>query len=385
MWRRLKFTHKVTVRNLFRYKKRFFMTVIGIAGCTAMLVAGFGLRDSIRDIVNIQFTQLQNYDLTLTLKHQGDDTADRRIAAVLSDKSLVRDFLAVHLESGVGVVPGRETDLNILVASDPEKLQSFYTFRVRTTGQPVPFTDEGAILTEKAAKVLGAEPGDVLQLRNQDNQEAGIPITGVCENYVHGYIYIPRSLYERAFGEQCSFDTVLAKTSASDEAARDALAARLLSSSSATGVSFSTATIEAFNDMLGSVDYLVIVLIVAAAVLAFVVLYNLTNINICERQKEIATLKVLGFYRREVSDYVFRENILLSLIGTAAGLFAGVFFHQFVVQTAEVDAVMFGRTVSPISYVYAAVLSMVFTLLVSLFMRKKLHCIDMVESLKAPE
>ena len=137
--------------------------------------------------------------------------------------------------------------------------------------------------------------------------------------------------------------------------------------------------------MLGSVDYIVIVLIVAAAVLAFVVLYNLTNINICERQKEIATLKVLGFYRREVSDYVFRENILLSLIGTAAGLFVGVFFHQFVVQTAEVDAVMFGRTIAPMSYVYAAVLSMVFTLLVSLFMRKKLHCIDMVESLKAPE
>ena len=385
LWRRLKFTHKVTVRNLFRYKKRFFMTVIGIAGCTAMLVAGFGLRDSIRDIVNIQFTQLQNYDLTLTMKHQGDDTADRRIAAVLSDKSLVSDFLAVHLESGVGFVPGRETDLNILVASDPEKLQSFYTFRVRTTGEPVPFTDEGAILTEKAAKVLGVEPGDVLQLRNQDDQEAGIPITGVCENYVHGYIYIPQSLYERAFGEQCSFDTVLAKTGASDEAARDALAARLLSSSNATGVSFSTATIEAFNDMLGSVDYIVIVLIVAAAVLAFVVLYNLTNINICERQKEIATLKVLGFYRREVSDYVFRENILLSLIGTAAGLFVGVFFHQFVVQTAEVDAVMFGRTIAPMSYVYAAVLSMVFTLLVSLFMRKKLHRIDMVESLKAPE
>ena len=385
LWRRLKFTHKVTVRNLFRYKKRFFMTVIGIAGCTAMLVAGFGLRDSIRDIVNIQFTQLQNYDLTLTMKHQGDDTADRRIAAVLSDNSLVSDFLAVHLESGVGFVPGRETDLNILVASDPEKLQSFYTFRVRTTGEPVPFTDEGAILTEKAAKVLGVEPGDVLQLRNQDDQEAGIPITGVCENYVHGYIYIPRSLYERAFGEQCSFDTVLAKTGASDEAARDALAARLLSSSNATGVSFSTATIEAFNDMLGSVDYIVIVLIVAAAVLAFVVLYNLTNINICERQKEIATLKVLGFYRREVSDYVFRENILLSLIGTAAGLFVGVFFHQFVVQTAEVDAVMFGRTIAPMSYVYAAVLSMVFTLLVSLFMRKKLHRIDMVESLKAPE
>ena len=385
LWRRMKFTHKVTARNLFRYKKRFFMTVIGIAGCTALLVAGFGLRDSIGDIVQVQFTQLQNYNLTLTMKHEGDETADRRIRRILLDESQVTDYLTVHMESGEGVGPTRDTALNIVVPSDAGRLAAFHTFRDRISQQPVPFTEEGAILTEKAAMVLDLEAGDTLTLRNQDEEVAEIPIAGICENYVQGYVFLSEALYEQAFGEACSFDTVFAKAIESSQADRDALASALLESSNATGVSFSTTTIETFDDMLSSIDYIIILLIVAAAALAFVVLYNLTNINICERQKEIATLKVLGFYRREVSNYVFRETMLLSLIGTAVGLAIGVVFHQFVVQTAEVDAVMFGRTVSAMSYVYSAVLSMVFTLLVSLFMQKKLRSIDMVESLKAPE
>ncbi|MBQ4577963.1 MAG: ABC transporter permease [Clostridia bacterium] len=385
IWRRMKFTHKVTARNLFRYKKRFFMTVVGIAGCTALLVAGFGLRDSIGDIVQMQFTQLQNYDMTLTLKHEGDDAGDRKIAALLQDPALVTEYTLVHRESGEGFIPGRDTDLSIVVPLDMEAFASYHTFRDRTTGAPVAFTPEGAILTEKAAKVLGVEAGGTLSLRNQDEREATVPVTGICENYVQGYVFLPQAVYEEAFGEECVFDTVLAKTLCADQKARDGLATALLESSNAAGVGFSTTTIETFADMLASIDYIVILLIVAAAALAFVVLYNLTNINICERQKEIATLKVLGFFKGEVSGYIFRETVLLSLIGTAVGLAIGVVFHQFVVQTAEVDAVMFGRVVKPMSYVYSAALSMVFTLLVSLVMQGKLRKIDMVESLKAPE
>ena len=210
-------------------------------------------------------------------------------------------------------------------------------------------------------------------------------MTGICENYVQGYVFLPREMYEQAFGEECEFDTVLAKTLCADQRDRDDLATALLESPNSAGVSFSTTTIETFADMLASVDYIIILLIIAAAALAFVVLYNLTNINICERQKEIATLKVLGFFKGEVSGYIFRETVLLSLIGTAAGLAIGAGFHQFVVQTAEVDAVMFGRIVKPMSYGYSFALSMVFTLLVSLVMQRKLRKIDMVESLKAPE
>jgi putative ABC transport system permease protein len=385
LWQRMKFTHKVTARNLFRYKKRFFMTVIGIAGCTALLLTGFGLRDSISDIAGIQFTQLQNYDMTLTLKHEGDHTADRKLAAVLNDQSRVVDTLPVHKETGKGVAPHHITDLTILVPSDSSRLTDYHTLRIREDHQPVPFTETGAVLTEKAAKMLGVQAGGTLTLRSQDDMEAVIPVSGICENYVLGYVFLPESLYLQAFGQQPVFDTLLVKTVEMDPAARDAFAAQLLDSSNATGVSFSATTIDTFSDMLSSIDYIVILLIVAAAALAFVVLYNLTNINICERQKEIATLKVLGFFRREVSGYVFRETVLLSLIGTAVGLAGGVFFHRFVVQTAETDAAMFGRSIYPMSFVYAAALSLLFTLLVSLFLKRKLHQIDMVESLKAPE
>lgn len=385
LWSRMTFTHKVTARNLFRYKKRFFMTVIGIAGCTALLVAGFGLRDSISDIAGIQFTQLQNYDMTLRLKHEGDQHLDRRIASILSEDSTVLDTLAVHRETGEGRSPGHTTDLSILVPSDSSRFTGYHTLRTRSGHEEVPFTETGAVLTEKAADMLGVEPGGALTLRSQDDEEAVIPISGVCENYVQGYVFLSAALYEQAFGEALVFDTLLVKTAELDAAARDDLAAALLESSNVTGVSFSADTIETFGDMLSSIDYIVILLIVAAAALAFIVLYNLTNINICERQKEIATLKVLGFYRREVSGYVFRETAILSLIGTAMGLVFGAFFHQFVVQTAETDAAMFGRTVYPMSYVYAAALSLFFTLLVSLALKGKLRQIDMVESLKAPE
>ncbi len=385
LWRRLKFTHKVTVRNLFRYKKRLIMTVIGIAGCTALLVAGFGLRDSIGDIAGIQFTQLQNYDMTLNLKTEGDELADRRIAQVLSDGSLVTDHLPVHMETGKGVSDDHITDLYILVPSDTAAFPEYHVLRERVSHAPVSFTEEGAVLTEKAAKMLGVRPGDSLTLRSQDDAQASIPITGVCENYVQGYVFLPESLYASAFGARCTFDTLLVKTVPMDAAQRSDLAERLLDSSHVTGVSFSATTIETFDDMLSSIDYIVILLIVAAAALAFVVLYNLTNINICERQKEIATLKVLGFYQGEVSGYVFRETAILSLIGTALGLAFGMVFHQFVVQTAETDAAMFGRIIYPPSYVYSAALSLLFTLLVSFALRRKLQVIDMVESLKAPE
>ena len=385
LWTRMRFTHKVTARNLFRYKKRFFMTVIGVAGCTALLLTGFGLRDSIRDIVAVQFGELQNYHMTLTLRHDGDDRADRRVRAVLTDPARVTDYLAVHAETGTGSCDGRETDLHIVVPSDDSRLTDFVVFRDRKTGETVPFSREGAVLTEKAAALLGVRPGGTLLLKIQDGSEARIPVAGICENYVYGYLYLPRDLWREAFGTDGGFTTVLAKTVDPDQAARDAIASELLTSSNALGVTFTTTVIDTFTDMLSRIDYIVMVLIISAAALAFVVLYNLTNINICEREKELATIKVLGFFPREVSAYVFREALLLSLIGTAAGLIGGIFLHRFVVQTAEVDAVMFGRTIKPLSYLISAAMTMLFTLLVDLVMERRLRKIDMVESLKAPE
>ena len=254
----MKFTHKVTARNLFRYKKRFFMTVIGIAGCTSLLVAGFGLRDSISDIVNIQFTQLQNYNMTLSLDHVGDDTADRHIAAILQDESRITDYLTVHLETGEGFTAVRDTDLQLIVTDDPARFTAFHTFRDRISGEILPFTGTGAILTEKAAHVLGLAAGDTLPLRNQDEEESTVPIAAVCENYVQGYVFLSADLYEQAFGKEYEPDTVFAKTVTADRQSRDALASDLLESDNATGVSFSSSTIETFDDMLSSIDYIVI-------------------------------------------------------------------------------------------------------------------------------
>lgn len=385
LWKRMKFSHKVTARNLFRYKKRFFMTLIGITGCTALLLTGFGLRDSIRDIVDLQFGQLMEYNLTVQLKHEGDEVSDRRIAAILADESRIEDYLPVHSETGLGIREGVEVDLHIVVPSDDEALSDFVLFRDRKTHAPIAFSKDGAILSEKAAKRLGVKAGDTFTLQNQEEDQAKIRVAGVCENYVYGYAYLPHEVYEAAFGQPCAYDTLYVKAHTPDAAARDALASQLLSSSNATGVSFSDAVRESFSDMLRSIDSIVMVLIISAAALAFVVLYNLTNINICERQKELATIKVLGFHPKEVSAYVYRETVCLSLMGTVLGLFFGIFLHRFVVQTAEVDAVMFGREISPLSFLFSAVMTLLFTLLVNLAMARKLRRIDMVESLKAPE
>jgi putative ABC transport system permease protein len=210
-------------------------------------------------------------------------------------------------------------------------------------------------------------------------------VAGIIENYVYGYLYLPNEVYERAFGEPCEYTTLLCKANDPDQQTRDAISTALLSSPNALSAQFSTTVIETFSDMLQSIDYIVVVLIISAGALAFVVLYNLTNINITERQKELATIKVLGFFAPEVNAYVYRETLILSLIGTAAGLFGGIFLHAFVVRTAEVDAVMFGRTIKTMSFVWSAVMTMIFTALVSLAMSVKLRRIDMVESLKAPE
>lgn len=385
LWKRIRFSHKVTARNLFRYKKRFFMTVLGITGCTALLLTGFGLRDSISDIVGLQFGELMEYNLTVHLKHPEDVSDDRRLAAVLADDSCIDAFLPVHSETGLGLKNGTEVDLNIVVPSDDTALSDFVLFRQRKTHAPVAFSQEGAIISEKAALLLGVQVGDTVTLQNQEEQQAEIPIAGICENYVYGYLYLPHTLYEAAFGQSCAYDTLYVKAQTADGDARDTLAERLLASGSVTGVSFSDSVQESFSDMLKSIDAIVVLLIVAAAALAFVVLYNLTNINICEREKELATIKVLGFHPGEVSAYIYRETVCLSLMGTALGLFFGIFFHRFVVQTAEVDAVMFGREIAPLSFVFSAALTLLFTLLVNLVMARKLRRIDMVESLKAPE
>lgn len=385
LWSRLKFTHKVTARNLIRYKKRFFMTVIGISGCTALLVTGFGVKDSVSHIVSLQYEELNQYELMVVLKDE-DALRQEKLRAILEDKTLIESALPVLQDEGKLVPkPGDPKDnVTIFVPQDVSALPDYFLFRHRTDDRPVLYDENAVIITEKLSERHGLKPGDSITVRNQDEKEASFTITDVCENYVGHTLYISPAAYEAAFGAPAQVNMLLCKLPET-ELDQKSLSTDLLECEDVAALRFTTELSESFGNSIKSIDSIIVVLIVSAGALAFVVLYNLTNINISERVKEIATIKVLGFYDAEVSAYIYRENTVLTIIGDAVGLVLGVFLHQFVIRTAEIDLVMFGRTVYPLSYVWSALLTILFSVLVNLVMHRKLKKISMVESMKAPE
>lgn len=387
IWKRMKFTHKVTARNLIRYKKRFFMTVIGIAGCTALLVTGFGLRDSIGDIINKQFNEIFKYNLIVSIKNENSLEKSENLYNIISNKDDISTYTTIHQENAKATGSKNKTKIDTTITSikDESQLKDFITLQDRKTKKPVEFNEDTVIITEKLAEKLELGVGDEITLEISDNRKANFTIAGITENYVSGYVYIPDEIYKDAYGKKPVFNMLIGNVPNADENHRDELSTELLKDDQVNAVSFTDVIKNQFSDLLSKIDYIVIVLIVSAGLLAFIVLYNLTNINITERQKEIATIKVLGFYDKEVSAYVYRETIILSFIGTLVGLILGIFLHAFVIRTAEVDAAMFGRTIYPLSYIFAALLTMFFSLLVNLVMNKKLRKIDMVESMKANE
>ena len=390
LWGRMTFSWKVTARNLFRYKRRFFMAIIGIAGCTALLLTGLGLQNAINDIIDKQYGEVYSFN---TIVRMDADEADQKAkdavsAAVGSDG---QDFVWVSTENKIACAPddGAEHRFELVCAQDPEQLQRFVQMRERVGGQALALDGSGAIISEKLASQLGVSIGDTLTFYDEDDignlVGAGrtVTVAGVMENYVAQYAYVTADVYEQAMGQPADFATVYADLG--DGVDRDAFSDQLLSMDGVKTVTYSDETINSYRTMLKSVNSVVVVLVVAAALLAFVVLYNLTNINITERAREIATLKVLGFTSREVDAYIFRETILLSVIGAAIGLVLGIFMEGFVITTAEVDQVMFGRDIHVASFVIAFALTMVFSGIVALAMRGKLRRIDMVESLKSNE
>lgn len=387
IWKRLNFSQKVTARNLFRYKKRFFMTILGIMGCTALMVTGFGLRDSITGIVSMQFGDVMLYDTVVSLEDPYTEASSEELDAELS--SVIPEYIYVTDASGTGAAGGTSLDVHLIAAQNPERLGEFVAFRDRTTQEPVPGPADGTVvITEKFAEQLGVGPGDTIQLTRGETNRGTATVGAVTENYVYNYVYMTPAVYEELFGEEPEYDHVWGSMNQEeplDPEEEDAISAQLLQSGLIDSITFTSKTSRDFGEILRSLDAVVWLLIICANMLAFIVLYNLVNINITERTREIATLKVLGFYDREVSRYVFRENLILSAIGAFAGLFMGAALHQYVVQAAEVDIVMFGRNVHLMSYVYSFLLTMVFSLLVEWFMHFKLRSINMVESLKSAD
>lgn len=376
IWRRMKFTHKVTARNLFRYKKRLFMTVIGISGCTALLLTGFGLKDAIGDIVPKQYEDIQQYDLTVLLS----DTADDNTLEYFRKNT--DSFTEIHSETGYVLQDGKELEINFYVPEKTGDFADYVKLRERKSGEKLALQNGGAIITEKFATSHGIKKGDTVTLKTKNGEKAEAKISGICENYINSYVYMTPEYYSELFGKDCAYLTLLIKSGVSADK-QDGMTREILATDGVVSASFSTFVIESFDNMIRSINYIVLVLIISAGTLAFVVLYNLTNINISERIKEIATIKVLGFFDREVNSYVCRETYLLSLIGTAVGLVLGVFLCRFVVYTAEMESVMFGRTIYPKSFVFAAVITVVFTVAVNLALTPRLKKVDMVESMKS--
>ena len=382
LWSRMKFTSKVTARNLIRYKKRFFMTVTGIAGCTALLVTGFGLRDSISDIVTLQFDDLSGYQVIIGITDEKALT-DAEVTEILDDPANFTGYMAAMQNNG-HVVPrdGNPADEVILyVPEGTAAFREFFRFRHRTDDNPVTFDEHAVIVSEKLAERQHLAVGSEITVKNQAGVQATLTITDICENYVYHYLYLSPALYEEFFGEAPAYNIILGALA--EDVEREKLSTDLLSCEHIAIAQFTGDISENLSKSLQGIDSIVWVLILSAGALALVVLYNLTNINVSERQKELATIKVLGFYDSEVSAYIYRETAVLTLFGAVLGLVLGVFLHQFVIRTAEIDIVMFGRSIYPPSFVWSFLLTIVFSVLVNLVMHRKLKNISMVESMKA--
>lgn len=393
LWSRLSFSWKVTIRNLVRYKRRLIMTLVGIAGCTALLLVAFGLRDSISDIIDNQWPAISHYDYIVGMTSDVSEEEANQINAELNQvgatniRRITREN--VLLESSTQKA-GSLTRTTIMTSDSLQDLTGLATLRNRLSGQTIELGEDSVVITEKLAKRLGVGVGDTIQVYAQDRignasgEPSTLTVTGVAENYVGSYLYLGPSAWHSLGIQDQAADGWYA-TLPEDQATRDAFGEKLINQTGVATVDDVNEAIRTYRESLAVVNRVVAILIVAAALLAFIVLYNLTNINIEERIREIASLKVLGFTRHEVDAYVFREIALLAVFGAFFGLVLGTYLEGFVVQTAEIDLVMFGRAIHAPSYWFAFGLTLVFSLLVYVAMRPKLKNIDMVESLKSVE
>lgn len=385
LWRHFPFSWKVTCRNLFRYKKRFWMTVIGVAGCTSLLIAGFGISDSLNAIITKQYEDIFHYDL-MTVVTEEDALTQGAVQEYLFDNpSVFSDSLAVSIQSTRQEIKNGEADVYLMIPKDLSSFGSFVDLHERVSRKATPLQEDGIIITEKLAKTLGIQAGDSITLQNEDEEKASFTVTDVCEHYVSNYVYMSAATYEAGFQKAPVYNAALSKMPDDSQTVRDQVSAVLLDNDHVASLTFTADNVKQVLNMLNSIDAVVVLIIVCAAGLAFVVLYNLSNINVAERVKEIATIKVLGFYDREVDSYINRESYALTGIGIFFGIFGGIALHKFVITTVEVDAVMFGRSLRPVSFLYAVLLTLLFSIIVSLVIGRSLKKVSMVESMKAPE
>lgn len=386
LWKRFSFTAKLTARNLFRYKSRLCMTVIGVAGCTALIVAAFGLLNSFDPLTKDQFETIYKYDAVIVPKEGGTEKELSYLTSEVKNKDNVSRFMLASQEDATVEFKGQVKDEStyLTVVQNPDELDTIISLHTRRGDEELTLTDDGVLINEKLSEEFGIKVGDTIKISGEFG-ESEAKVSGIFEQYLFNYIYMTPTLYSSLYGKNPSYNMLDVKLGDNSQTAQEAFSSKVLKDDRIAAVSFIATSLEEFKNMLNSLNLVVLVMITCAAALAFVVLYNLTNINIAERVREIATFKVLGFNNRETSSFIYKENIVLTLLGIAVGLVLGVFLTSFIVQTVEVDNIMFGREIYPTSFIYAAGFTMLFSLLVNAVMSFKIKAVNMVESLKSVE
>ncbi|OPZ92306.1 MAG: FtsX-like permease family protein [Firmicutes bacterium ADurb.Bin419] len=386
LWNRLSFMQKITARNIFRYKQRFLMTVFGISGCTALLVTGFGLKNSINDIMDKQFDDIFIYDGQVIVDTD-KEISERDLEKILGENSSIESYIQIFSENGDVFVgnSNRSYETSIMVPEKALHFTNFVSLHDRETKNKIDLPEDGAVISEKLSNLLGLGVGDTLKYRNNDNITYEIVVSAIAENYLSHYIYLSPEYFNKVTLGDPQYNTGMFNLKNPETIDERDFKEALMNYKGVLAVVLTRGIAEEVMDTMESLDYVVMILILSAGALAFVVLYNLTNINITERMREIATIKVLGFRDGEVSTYVYRENILLSIAGTLLGIILGVLLHKYVIGTMEIDAMMFGQSIHLPSYAFSIVLTMVFSVLVNLSMYGRLKNINMVESLKSIE
>ena len=386
IWKHLSFTWKSCIRNLTRYKKRFFMTVFGIGGCMGLMLVGYGIKDSCYEIAELQFRDIQMYDGSVYLKEDISDETRQNLLDYMKDDSDISHYMQTSMKNVTLVNGKNKRDTYQVVFSEPKDVKDYFDFHDRKSKEEYTLDDEGVIISEKTGKLLNAKAGDTIEIKDKENGNKKVKIAHICENYMGHYIFFTPSYYEKVYGENSEYNSIFFAGQKGDtQEDYNKIGEDILTQDGALSVSYMRDIEKQLDDMLKSLNLVIVVLIISAGMLAFVVLYNLNTVNITERQRELATLKVLGFYDLEVAEHVYRENVLLTFIGAAVGVVLGKFLHTFIIDTVEVDTAMFGRNINFSSYMYSLLFTILFSLIVNGIMYFKLKKIDMVESLKSIE
>ena len=386
IWNKLNFTQKVTIRNMFRYKKKFLMTIIGIMGCTALIITGFGLKDSISKIMDYQYIDIYNFDMLIGLKNSLTSSEISSLENELRNRDEINDTVSAYLSSSEVKYKENREDAQILVVENSEILDDVIQLKDLKSGKKLTLNDDEVIITDKLAQLLDVKKGDEIKLLDSDNNEYTVKIGEIAEHYISHYIYITNNLYKKLYNKEVQPNIIYAKYQKKlDENKEETLSKELLLNSKINSITLTSYLMKTMDDTLNAMNYVVYVLIVSAGLLAFIVLYNLANVNISERIRELATIKVLGFYDKEVYDYVTREIVLLTVIGILFGLVFGYFLNMFILSTCEINILRFKRIVTPLSMLISSVITIAFTIIVNYMTYFSLKKIDMIESLKSVE